>query len=70
MVNYLCWDLNGDYLASVSEDSVKVWSLASGECIHELSSNGNHFHSCVFHPNYSALLAIGGLRVITSLFVV
>ncbi|KAL3531120.1 hypothetical protein ACH5RR_010442 [Cinchona calisaya] len=64
VVNYLCWDLNGDYLASVSEDSVKVWSLASGECIHELSSNGNQFHSCVFHPNYSALLVIGGLRAL------
>ncbi|KAK3013431.1 hypothetical protein RJ639_010243 [Escallonia herrerae] len=62
VVNYLCWDLNGDYLASVSEDSVKVWSLASGECIHELSSSGNQFHSCVFHPSYSALLVIGGMR--------
>lgn len=64
MVNYLCWDLNGDLLASVSEDSVRVWSLNSGECIHELNSNGNQFHSCVFHPSYSALLVIGGLRVI------
>lgn len=64
MVNSLCWDLNGDYLASVSEESVKVWSLASGECIHELNSNGNQFHSCVFHPSYSALLVIGGMRVI------
>uniref|UniRef100_A0A5B7AH06 Putative STY-L protein n=1 Tax=Davidia involucrata TaxID=16924 RepID=A0A5B7AH06_DAVIN len=62
VVNYLCWDLNGDYLASVSEESVKVWSLASGECIHELSSNGNQFHSCVFHPSYTALLVIGGMR--------
>ncbi|WOH01852.1 hypothetical protein DCAR_0521238 [Daucus carota subsp. sativus] len=62
VVNYLCWDLNGDYLASVSEESVKVWSLASGECIHELNSNGNQFHSCVFHPSYSALLVIGGMR--------
>ncbi|XP_052186352.1 transcriptional corepressor LEUNIG_HOMOLOG-like isoform X2 [Diospyros lotus] len=62
VVNYLCWDLNGDYLASVSEESVKVWSLASGECIHELSYNGSQFHSCVFHPSYSALLVIGGLR--------
>ncbi|KAK2984343.1 hypothetical protein RJ640_026967 [Escallonia rubra] len=62
VVNYLCWDLNGDYLASVSEDSVKVWSLASGECIHELNSSGNQFHSCVFHPSYSALLVIGGMR--------
>ncbi|XP_057483729.1 transcriptional corepressor LEUNIG_HOMOLOG-like [Actinidia eriantha] len=63
VVNYLCWDLNGDYLASVSEESVKVWSLTSGECIHDfISSNGNQFHSCVFHPSYSALLVIGGLR--------
>ncbi|KAL6953547.1 hypothetical protein U1Q18_045646 [Sarracenia purpurea var. burkii] len=62
VVNYLCWDLMGEYLASVSEESVKVWSLASGECIHELSSNGNQFHSCVFHPSYSSLLVIGGLQ--------
>ncbi|CAL5427238.1 unnamed protein product [Camellia sinensis] len=62
VVNYLCWDLNGDYLASVSEESVKVWSLTSRECIHELSSNGSQFHSCVFHPSYSALLVIGGMR--------
>ncbi|KAF7154368.1 hypothetical protein RHSIM_Rhsim01G0255900 [Rhododendron simsii] len=62
VVNYLCWDLSGNCLASVSEESVKVWSLGSGECIHELSSNGNQFHSCVFHPSYSAQLVIGGLR--------
>lgn len=63
MVNYLCWDLNGELLASVSEESVKVWSLATGDCIHELSSTGNQFHSCVFHPSYPALLVIGGMRV-------
>ncbi|KAL7151742.1 hypothetical protein ABFS83_04G052000 [Erythranthe nasuta] len=62
VVNYLCWDLNGENLASVSEDSIKVWSLASGDCIHELNSNGNQFHSCVFHPSYPSLLVIGGLR--------
>nr|GEU53588.1 transcriptional corepressor LEUNIG_homolog isoform X1 [Tanacetum cinerariifolium] len=62
VVNYVCWDLNGEYMASVSEESVKVWSLASGECIHELASNGNQFHSCVFHPSYSTLLVIGGNR--------
>ncbi|KAF9610955.1 hypothetical protein IFM89_025988 [Coptis chinensis] len=58
----VCWDVNGEYLASVSEDSVRVWSLASGECIHELNSNGNKFHSCVFHPSYSTLLVIGGYQ--------
>ncbi|GJV37960.1 transcriptional corepressor LEUNIG_homolog isoform X1, partial [Tanacetum coccineum] len=62
VVNYVCWDLNGEYMASVSKESVKVWSLGSGECIHELTSNGNQFHSCVFHPSYSTLL-VGGNRV-------
>lgn len=63
VVNYVCWDLNGEYMASVSEECVQVWSLASGECIHELTSNGNQFHSCVFHPSYSTLLVVGGNRV-------
>lgn len=62
-VHSVCWDTNGDYLASVSRESVKVWSIASGECIHELNSNGNMFHSCVFHPSYSSLLVIGGYQV-------
>ncbi|KAH9784887.1 transcriptional corepressor LEUNIG-like [Citrus sinensis] len=61
LVNYICWDTNGDYLASVSQNLVKVWSMASGECIQELSSNGNQFHSCVFHPSYSTLLVVGGI---------
>lgn len=59
-VHSVCWDATGDFLASVSEDSVRVWSLTShGECIHELSCNGNKFHSCVFHPKYLSLLVIG-----------
>ncbi|OVA01601.1 WD40 repeat [Macleaya cordata] len=62
VVHSVCWDVNGDYLASVSDDSVRVWSLASGECIHELSSNGNKFQSCVFHPSYSTLLVVGGYQ--------
>ena len=59
----VCWDNNGEYIASVSQDLVKVWSISSGECIHELSSNGNKFHCCVFHPSYSDLLVIGGYQV-------
>ncbi|CAN6456263.1 unnamed protein product [Victoria cruziana] len=58
----VCWDTTGDLLASVSEDSVRVWSLGSGsegECIHELNCTGNKFHSCVFHPSYPSLLVIG-----------
>ncbi|KAH1054642.1 hypothetical protein GYH30_023433 [Glycine max] len=60
-VSYICWDGNGDALASVSPNLVKVWSLTSGgECIHEFSSTGSQLHSCVFHPSYSTLLVIGG----------
>ncbi|XP_031406262.1 transcriptional corepressor LEUNIG_HOMOLOG-like isoform X2 [Punica granatum] len=60
LVNYICWDATGDCLASVSENLVKIWSLTSGECIQELNSNGNQFHSCVFHPTHPTLLVIGG----------
>lgn len=61
-VHSVCWDPSGEYLASVSEDSVRVWSLMAGnegECVHDLSCNGNKFHSCVFHPSYASLLVIG-----------
>nr|PNR60712.1 hypothetical protein PHYPA_003505 [Physcomitrium patens] len=62
-VHSVCWDASGDFVASVSEDSVRVWNVGSGgvegECVHELSCNGNKFHSCVFHPNYPSLLVIG-----------
>ncbi|XP_057443993.1 transcriptional corepressor LEUNIG_HOMOLOG isoform X4 [Lotus japonicus] len=61
-VHCICWDTNGDFLASLSQDSVKVWSLATGDCIHELNSSGNMFHSCVFHPSYSTLLVVGGYQ--------
>ncbi|PIA42600.1 hypothetical protein AQUCO_02000203v1 [Aquilegia coerulea] len=61
-VHSVCWDPSGELLASVSEDSVRVWTFGSGsegECVHELSCNGNKFHSCVFHPAYPSLLVIG-----------
>ncbi|XP_054805840.1 transcriptional corepressor LEUNIG_HOMOLOG isoform X2 [Prosopis cineraria] len=61
-VHSVCWDTNGDYLASVSQESVRVWSLASGDCLHELNSRGHMSHSCVFHPSYSTLLVIGGYQ--------
>ncbi|KAB5513956.1 hypothetical protein DKX38_027862 [Salix brachista] len=60
-IHSVCWDPSGDYLASVSEDSVRVWTLGSGsegECVHELSSNGNKFQSCVFHPTFPSLLSL------------
>ncbi|OIW03074.1 hypothetical protein TanjilG_19354 [Lupinus angustifolius] len=60
-IHSLCWDPSGEFLASVSEDSVRVWTFGSGsagECVHELSCNGNKFYSCVFHPTYSSLLSM------------
>ncbi|KAL5226984.1 hypothetical protein ABZP36_015249 [Zizania latifolia] len=61
-IQSVCWDAAGDYLASVSEDSVRVWSFTAGndgDCVHELICRGNKFHSCVFHPSYPFLLVIG-----------
>ncbi|KAL1217005.1 Transcriptional corepressor [Cardamine amara subsp. amara] len=61
-VHSVCWSPSGELVASVSEDCVKLWSLTSGDCIHELGSSGNKFHSCVFHPSYPNLLVIGGYQ--------
>ncbi|WCJ27059.1 Transcriptional corepressor LEUNIG_HOMOLOG [Euphorbia peplus] len=59
----LCWDSSGKYIASVSEDSARIWSFVSGgTCIHELKSDGNKFQSCTFHPSHSLLLIIGGYQ--------
>ncbi|MED6218716.1 hypothetical protein PIB30_029039 [Stylosanthes scabra] len=61
-IHSVCWDPSGELLASVSEDSVRVWALGTGsegECVHDLSSSGSKFQSCVFHPSYPSLLVIG-----------
>ncbi|CAB4263806.1 unnamed protein product [Prunus armeniaca] len=52
-LNYFLLDPSGVFLASVSEDYVRVWSFgpgSEGKCIHELYSTDNKFHCCVFHP--------------------
>ncbi|KAG4930215.1 hypothetical protein JHK86_047176 [Glycine max] len=61
LVRSVCWDLSGKFLASLSDDMVRVWNVASGgkgECIHELKDCRNKFSTCVFHPFYP-LLVIG-----------
>ncbi|XP_011027806.1 PREDICTED: transcriptional corepressor LEUNIG-like isoform X1 [Populus euphratica] len=60
----ICWDTSGKCIASVSEDSARVWSLVDGKCLGKLHSNGNKFQSCAFHPGYSVLLIIGGYQVL------
>ncbi|OMO57960.1 Regulator of chromosome condensation, RCC1 [Corchorus olitorius] len=62
VVHSVCWDPTGEYVASVSDDLVRVWTVGSsgkGECVHELNCTGNKFNTCVFHPTYSSLLVIG-----------
>lgn len=63
-VQSLCWDPTGDYLASVSEDVVRIWSVSSNnnKWLHELSCNGSKVHSCAFHPFFPHLLVIGGYQ--------
>lgn len=66
-VQAVCWDPTGEVLASVSEDSVRICGFGSiggeGDCLHELISSGNKFHSCIFHPTYASLLVIGCYEV-------
>ncbi|WVZ61376.1 hypothetical protein U9M48_011265 [Paspalum notatum var. saurae] len=63
-VNSVCWDENGEFVASASQDTVKVWSVASGTCIHELRSHGNQYQSCIFHPRYPKVLIVGGYQTL------
>ncbi|OIT28008.1 transcriptional corepressor leunig [Nicotiana attenuata] len=58
-VRSICWDMSGNFLASVSEDSARIWCVSGGKCLHELCSSGNKFQSCTFHPDRAQLLAIG-----------
>uniref|UniRef100_A0A7N0U6P9 Transcriptional corepressor LEUNIG n=1 Tax=Kalanchoe fedtschenkoi TaxID=63787 RepID=A0A7N0U6P9_KALFE len=61
-ITSLCWDPSGEFLASVSDEVVKVWSFSAGkggECVHELNCSGSDFRTCIFHPTCSSLLIIG-----------
>ncbi|XP_071908728.1 transcriptional corepressor LEUNIG isoform X3 [Coffea arabica] len=58
----VCWNSSGEYLASLSEDSIRVWKIGScgqQKCMHELSITGKKFRCCAFHPCQSSLLVIG-----------
>jgi hypothetical protein len=49
-IPFRCFDL-----ASLSEDIVKVWSIASDTCIHEIRSHGNQYqsrNSMLIGPNF------------------
>ncbi|XP_055804289.1 uncharacterized protein LOC129873258 isoform X2 [Solanum dulcamara] len=61
-IRSICWHMSGNYLASVSEDSARIWSVSEGKCLHELCSGGNKFQSCTFHPGHAQVLVIGSLE--------
>ncbi|XP_057544253.1 transcriptional corepressor LEUNIG-like isoform X2 [Amaranthus tricolor] len=66
-VRSICWDVTGNYIASVSEESVRLWSILSGgRCIYELQSKGHNFQSCTFHPGHPVLLIIGSYQFLGS----
>lgn len=61
-VNSVCWNSSGEYLASLSEDLIRVWKIGSGEmqqCVHELSISNKKFQCCLFHPSCPFSLIIG-----------
>ncbi|KAK4347738.1 hypothetical protein RND71_034077 [Anisodus tanguticus] len=58
-IRSFCWDMSGNYLASVSEDSARIWSISNEKCICELVSSDHMFQSCTFRPGYAMVLVIG-----------
>ncbi|XP_057831763.2 transcriptional corepressor LEUNIG isoform X1 [Cryptomeria japonica] len=64
-VRSLCWNATGQYVASVSEDCVKISSVADGgRCIQQIPCTGNPFQTCIFHPTYPGLVVIGCYQTI------
>ncbi|KAK4716239.1 hypothetical protein R3W88_014577 [Solanum pinnatisectum] len=62
IIRGICWSSSGEYLASLSEDMVKVWKIGSRgeqECMHEQSVTGKRFRCCTFRPCYPSVLVVG-----------
>ncbi|KAL9242401.1 hypothetical protein vseg_016398 [Gypsophila vaccaria] len=59
----ISWHPSGELLACLSEDLIRVWKVgppgSKWQCLHELNSNGNKFHTCIFHPIFAPMLIIG-----------
>ncbi|TYJ31765.1 hypothetical protein E1A91_A06G222200v1 [Gossypium mustelinum] len=61
-VQSICWDPDGKHIISISEDSARLWSVSERKSLHELSSTGNIFQCCTFHPWNWKFWIIGGYR--------
>jgi len=67
-VRSISWDVTGKYIASVGKESVILWSVfTGGQCLYEIHSKGNNFHSCTFHPGYPLVVVIGSYQVLGTL---
>ncbi|KAH1054966.1 hypothetical protein J1N35_033031 [Gossypium stocksii] len=64
-VQSICWDPDGTRIISISEDSARIWSVSEQKSLHELSSTGNYFQCCTFHPWNWKIWIIGGYRHLT-----
>ncbi|CAK8577658.1 unnamed protein product [Lathyrus sativus] len=59
-IRSICWDAQGQRIASVTEDCARIWSIAvRGQYLHEYKANGKRFQSIIFHPRYPNVLVIG-----------
>ncbi|XP_027775198.1 transcriptional corepressor LEUNIG-like isoform X3 [Solanum pennellii] len=58
-IHSICWETSGSYLASVSEDSARIWSVSDEKCLYEVYSSGNKFQSCTFRFGRPLELVIG-----------
>ncbi|KAK7330182.1 hypothetical protein VNO77_24369 [Canavalia gladiata] len=61
LVQSICWNFSGKYLASLSDDLARVWIVGSNgkaDCIKSLNLSGNKFNTCAFHP-FNSMLVIG-----------
>ncbi|MBA0748562.1 hypothetical protein Gogos_005371 [Gossypium gossypioides] len=61
-VQSICWDPDGKLIISISEDSARLWSVSERKSLHKLSSTGNNFQCCTFHPWNWKTWIIGGYR--------
>ncbi|XP_058733868.1 transcriptional corepressor LEUNIG-like [Vicia villosa] len=62
-IRSICWDTQGQRIASVTEDCARVWSIAGrGQYLHEYKANGKRFQSIIFHPRYPNVLVIGAFQ--------
>ncbi|CAK7353498.1 unnamed protein product [Dovyalis caffra] len=67
-IHSVCWDPSGDYLASISEDSVRVWTLGSGsegECSLELWNMSEN--KTMILPAHEGLIAALAVSTATGL---